>query len=159
MVDQYRISLRKLDPVDSGELYQLIQFNETFLTRNGDYLDYIALSEDQHRAGLGDAERPDINFGVRLEEALIGVVTLIHYAPGVFGLGYWMSENFAGRGLTSEAVTLLLSKAQAEYGANEFWAGITPTNQESIDLVKRLGFELARTQESHLSFRLKRAST
>ena len=155
MVNPKSVSLKELSPENAHELHQLVQSNQVFLTGNGDYIDYVALTEDQHRSRLEGTDRPEIDYGIMVDGSLVGVVTLINHSPGVFGLGYWISERNAGKGLTSQAVDMLIRDSQERCGAQEFWAGITPSNQKSIDLVSRLGFELARTQETHLSYRLR----
>lgn len=146
------LELRTLDSADAERYHDLIQDNRAHLTRLGDYTDLVELSVDQLKADLARGDGSRQRFGVCFRGAMIGEVALIRHGPSVFGLGYWIAEAYTGHGLMTESVRAVIAHAVDDLRATEFWAGITPTNEPSIRLVGRLGFGLARTQETHLSF-------
>ena len=147
------VELRSLTPDDSKSLFDLIQSNRDHLTQRGDYYDLVNAPIGSIRSQLSVPENI-AQFGVLVSGELAGCVSLIKYQPSVLGLGYWISAAHAGHGIMTVSISSIVSYA-LERGATEIWAGITPSNEPSIALVKRLGFELARTQESHLSYRFR----
>ncbi len=143
----HQITLKQLGPGDAPAVHELAQANRDHLTQLGDYKDYVALSEAQLADQLGsDAET---TFGIFVP-GLIGTVSLIHHTETAFGLGYWIESASAGKGITTSAVGLAIKQAE-DLGAKELWAGISRNNAASIRVVEKLGFKLAREQETHLS--------
>ncbi|HIG41884.1 MAG: GNAT family N-acetyltransferase [bacterium] len=148
------ISLKPLRPADSECLFKLIQNSKAHLTQNGDYKDLIDRDLRSTKIDLSQSSTGQESFGVFLDNKIIGTATLIRYSRTVYGLGYWIGDGFQGHGYMTEAVSWLITYAKDNYSATEIWAGIKHANTPSIKLVKRLGFELRREQETHLSFQL-----
>jgi len=74
---------------------------------------------------------------------IIGVANLSQIFYGVFQnayLGYYVDVNFAGQGLMSEGIQLVINYAFHTLGLHRIEANIQPGNIASINLVKRLGF-------------------
>jgi [ribosomal protein S5]-alanine N-acetyltransferase len=71
-----------------------------------------------------------------------------HGPPGVNALsaadavelGYALFPEFRGRGYATEAVAALIAWASEEHGLRRFVASVSPTNEPSLALVRRLGF-------------------
>lgn len=147
------LALKELVPEDAEPMVDLVQANRDHLTQRGDYKELVEQSVATLREQLAEPESAVQTFGVLLNDELIGTVALIRYQPTVYGLGYWIDSAMEGQGYMKASVQAAIDFAY-DQGATEVWAGITPTNKRSIELVKRLGFELARTQETHLSYRL-----
>ncbi|MGM7668312.1 GNAT family N-acetyltransferase [Microbacterium sp. A93] len=55
-------------------------------------------------------------------------------------IGYWVSERFAGRGITPAAVALATDAAFREYGLHRMEICIRPENTASLRIVQKLGF-------------------
>ena len=55
-------------------------------------------------------------------------------------IGYWVSERFAGRGITPTAVALATDASFAEYGLHRMEICIRPENRSSLRVVQKLGF-------------------
>ncbi|MDZ7686936.1 MAG: GNAT family protein [Gammaproteobacteria bacterium] len=146
------VELRVLCERNADSIHSLIQQNREHLTQRGDYEDLVAASIEELRSELAGDDR-STQFGTFLDGALVGNVTLIRHQPTVYGLGYWISGEHAGCGIMTDSIRAVAGYA-TNLGASEIWAGITPSNARSIRLVERLGFELARTQDTHLSYRL-----
>lgn len=75
--------------------------------------------------------------------ALCGGLTLAHVKRGVTqscSLGYWMGEQFAGRGLMTDAVRTVIPFCFDVLGLNRVEAACLPHNTRSISLLKRIGF-------------------
>jgi RimJ/RimL family protein N-acetyltransferase len=72
-----------------------------------------------------------------------------HGPPGVnarkaadaLEVGYTIFEPYRRNGYATEAVRALLGWASGEHGINHFIASISPGNEPSLAIVRRLGFE------------------
>ena len=146
------LSLRTAKTADAAEIHRVIAASRDHLTQHDDYHDLVAASEEDIAAGISaDSQQP---FVMCFDSKIVGTVSLIQYQPTVFGLGYWIGAAFADRGFTRAAVDAVVQHAIGNRGATEIWAGIKHANTPSIRLVTRLGFQLAREQDTHLSYRL-----
>lgn len=75
--------------------------------------------------------------------AIVGSINLSQIYGGGFRsayLGYYVGEQFAGRGYMSEALQLMLRYAFEELQLHRLEANIQPGNVASLALVKRAGF-------------------
>ena len=57
-------------------------------------------------------------------------------------LGYWMGRPYAGKGLMSEAMQLVLDLSFGPMALHRLEANIQPANSPSIALARRSGFRL-----------------
>ncbi len=74
---------------------------------------------------------------------LVGRIALHTVQWGIIrsaGVGYWIDQRLAGRGMMTEALATLVSFAFEEVRLHRIWAGIQPKNLRSKLLVERLGF-------------------
>jgi ribosomal-protein-alanine N-acetyltransferase len=73
----------------------------------------------------------------------VGALELSQIVMGVFRsayLGYYLGAPYAGQGLMSEAIALVLTHAFTEMGLHRVEANIQPDNTASLALVAKLGF-------------------
>ena len=78
------------------------------------------------------------------ERTLMGGVTVGQVRRGVAQaatLGYWMGAPFAGRGVMTLAVGLVLDHAFDELGLRRIEAACVPSNAASIRVLERNGFQ------------------
>jgi len=76
-------------------------------------------------------------------DALTGGITLSNVRRGVAqcgNIGYWMGEPFAGQGIMSEAVALVLSFSFDTLGLHRVEAACLPHNDASRHLLLKTGF-------------------
>src|SRR2546423_8303965 len=62
-------------------------------------------------------------------------------APDAVEVGYSIFESYRRRGYATEVVRALIDWASSEHGIRHFVASISPENEPSLALVRRLGFE------------------
>lgn len=77
------------------------------------------------------------------EGALLGGLTLSNVRRGVAQtatLGYWMGKPFAGKGLMTAAVRLIVPHALTTLGLHRVEAACMPSNAASIRLLEKVGF-------------------
>ena len=55
-------------------------------------------------------------------------------------IGYWVSERFAGRGITPTAVAMATDTAFEQFGLHRMEICIRPENRASLRVVQKLGF-------------------
>ncbi len=80
----------------------------------------------------------------RQSHQLIGGVTLSHVRRGVSQsatLGYWIGENFAGKGLMKDALRALVAVANKRFSLHRLEAACLPHNERSRHLLLACGFE------------------
>ncbi|MEM7362685.1 MAG: GNAT family N-acetyltransferase [Pseudomonadota bacterium] len=147
-IDDLWVRTAKASDID--DIHGLIAASRDHLTQHDDYHDLVAASRSDIAAGLALDDQQQ--FVMRHKDTVIGTVSLIQYQPTVFGLGYWIGAAFVGKGFTGAAVDTVVQHAISNRKATEVWAGIKHVNTPSIRLVTRLGFKLAREQDTHLSY-------
>ncbi len=104
-------------------------------TDSEDFLRYIGRNELNNYEG----------FFIRKNETkeIVGAVNLSQIFRGGFQnayLGYYLFENFGGKGLMTEALNLAIKFAFDGLKLHRLEANIQPHNLPSINLIKRCGF-------------------
>jgi ribosomal-protein-alanine N-acetyltransferase len=77
-------------------------------------------------------------------ERIIGVMNLSGIVRGPFlsaHLGYWVDQEFNGRGIGSAAVKFAIESARSELRLHRLQASTLPHNAASQKILKRAGFE------------------
>jgi ribosomal-protein-alanine N-acetyltransferase len=86
-------------------------------------------------------------------EVLVGGLTISNVrrrAAQFATLGYWMGEEFAGRGLMTEAVAVLLPYFFETLGLHRLQAAFLPHNQASRRVLEKNGFREEGYAENYL---------
>lgn len=65
-------------------------------------------------------------------------------------IGYWVSERFAGRGITPTAVAMATDMAFSNFGLHRIEICIRPENHASIRVVQKLGFRYEGLRRSYI---------
>lgn len=137
-------AIRRPMPEDSREFVRLVHASRWL---------YRGLasppSTEQQFVALVDRNADAANFAVlvteRCSDAIVGYVALSQIAMGNFRnayLGYVGSVPFAGRGLMTEGVALLVQHAFRRLALHRIEANIQPGNEPSIAIARALGFRL-----------------
>ena len=91
----------------------------------------------QHRDGAG------VPFVMEQNGELTGQLNVWGIARGSLAsatIGYWVSERFAGRGITTTAVALATDVCFSELNLHRMEICIRPENHSSLRVVEKLGF-------------------
>lgn len=91
----------------------------------------------QHREGAG------YPFVMEYDGEVAGQLNIWGVARGSLcsaTIGYWVSERFAGRGITPTAVALATDASFDLFGLHRMEICIRPENQASLRVVQKLGF-------------------
>ncbi|UNK71823.1 GNAT family protein [Microbacterium sp. H1-D42] len=91
----------------------------------------------QHRDGGG------YPFVMEYDGEIAGQLNVWGVARGSLSsatIGYWVSERFAGRAITTTAVAMATDAAFSQYGLHRMEICIRPENRASLRVVQKLGF-------------------
>lgn len=93
---------------------------------------------------LARQESPEeLNFAIEVNGKAVGGIGLAHIVPGHKAeIGYWLGEEYWGRGIMTEAVKLLTQYALDELGLVRVYAGVFVWNKASQAVLKKAGFQL-----------------
>jgi RimJ/RimL family protein N-acetyltransferase len=101
--------------------------------------DFISLCQENYK------KKTDYELGIELKKAgkIIGIISLIHLdnTRKTAEVGYWLGKQYWRRGITKEALTLIL-----DYGFNtlklaRIYAKVLCSNLPSIILLQHAGFK------------------
>ena len=105
-----------------------------------------------HPYTLADAERwigettglePPTHFAIAVDGAAVGAVGL-HLKKDIrrrtAEIGYWLGEEFWGRGITTEAVRAVTRDAFARFDLVRLYAGVFEGNRASMRVLEKAGY-------------------
>lgn len=157
--------LRELDPSEAKAFVDLVERNRGHLMAGNGSVPPDTVEE----VVTSMCFRLDrtFGFGLWLGGTLIGHVSVGHlsYSPGApeelmapcstsWGLGYWLGSEFTGHGYATEACRAAMDYVRAEFGATDFYAATQVHNAKSRGVLERLGFEVYKTTDTAVSYRL-----
>ena len=91
------------------------------------------------------SQNPETNFAIATDEELIGGIGLT-IGGDIYRmtaeLGYWLGEDYWGRGIISRAVGVLVDWAFETFDLNRIWADPFASNLASAKVLERNGFQL-----------------
>lgn len=93
------------------------------------------------------ANRP-IDLEVWFHDELVGSIMMSRLEDSSTALefGYWISENYEGKGIITRCISALMDYAIDEMGIQRFVIGCAVNNQRSRAVPERLGYRLHMTQ-------------
>jgi len=141
------VELRQLAPRHAPALYSLVDANRSYLRKWLPWLDSNREVQDTRRfinlSRRTFAENKGIGTGIWYSEMLVGVVGLIDIdSPGgAASIGYWISEEYQGRGIVTRAVRALLDYAFQDLDLHRVEIRCASGNTGSQGIPDRLGFK------------------
>lgn len=134
--------LRPLVPDDAPVLAPLIN-NKKVWDNLRDFIPHPYTEEDA-RAFIASAQHPSppLTFGIQTEGRLCGVIGLV---PGqdihrcTAEIGYWLGEDFWGRGIATKAVKCITDHG-FERGFARIHAGVLAYNLASMRVLEKAGY-------------------
>jgi [ribosomal protein S5]-alanine N-acetyltransferase len=145
------IYIRLMTVDDAEEMLELQMENRLFfqkfaMERNEDF--YTLESQRKRLQMLAENAKQDLDyyFGIFSKEdnRLIGTINLFSVIRGSIQsafVGYFLDEKHNGKGLTTEAVKLIVKYAFDELKLHRVEAGVMPHNLGSIRVLEKAGFE------------------
>lgn len=142
------LKLRILKPKDAPQLFQLTDTNREHLGIWLPWVEYVNAEADSLNfielglAGLNNGK--SFHYGVWYADRLAGVIGAHTWKPGqkFLEIGYWLGKDFEGKGVMSQACTVLIDRLFASNTVRTVQICCDPANQRSAAIPKKLGFEL-----------------
>ena len=140
------LALMPLEFRDADELFSLTDRNRTYLRHWLPWLDNITRPEDTRafiRAAQAQASQNNgTQLAIRLNGRISGIVGhhQIDWRNRLTSLGYWVGEEFQGRGLVTAASRALVSHAFDHAQLNRVEIRCATENDKSRAIPMRLGF-------------------
>jgi RimJ/RimL family protein N-acetyltransferase len=104
------------------------------------------------------AESPVTNFAIEVDGQAVGAIGLV-IQTDIFRrsaeIGYWLGEEFWGRGIVTEAVRAVVEYGFATFDIVRIFAGVFERNAGSMRVLEKAGFQFearmkkAVTKEDH----------
>ncbi len=143
-----RVSIRPLEENDAEALYALRLRNRGYLEPWGALPENGRVTPETERESVREwTARAEAGHGYAfvVEHAgeMVGRVTLSDVQRGRVqsaALGYWIAEEWRGRGFAPDAVRQALEFAFFEAGLHRIEAGVMPRNAASIRVLQKAGF-------------------
>jgi ribosomal-protein-serine acetyltransferase len=137
--------LRLLEEADAAELHRLIEANRADLAL---WLPWAAAQTLDDTLGFVRGTRRQVadNAGfqaaVVVEGRIAGVIGYhsVDWANRSTDLGYWLGEEYRGRGTMTAAVRLLVDHSHSSWGLNRVEIRAAVGNRRSRAIPERLGF-------------------
>lgn len=145
------ITLKVIEPKDAPELFTLTDKNRDYLRKWLPWVDSTKEISDTNKYIRESLEKLDkgegINFGIWLEDKLVGYIDFnyIHKINKSANIGYWLDQDYQGKGIMTESCKLTLSYGFKNLGLNRIGISHAAGNEKSSAIPNRLGF----TKEGH----------
>lgn len=140
------VTLRILEDADADPLFALVDANRERLREWLPWVDATRSPEDIrefiHRSMRKYEEGNGYDAGVLVGGRLAGSVGLhsINRADRATSVGYWIAEEFGGRGVMTRAVRIVLDHCFGDLGLHRVEIVCAPGNVRSRAIPERLGF-------------------
>lgn len=140
------VSLKIKDFQDSAELFKLIDSSREYLREWMTWVDATKNEEDVSERTKKDlyefAEQKGMHFLILYKGSIVGTISLKYFDWSIKSaeIGYWLAEEFQGKGIMTKAVKAVLGYGfqQLQLNKIEIWAAEKNTKSRSIP--ERLGF-------------------
>jgi len=135
--------LRRYTLDDADEIFAVVNLNRERLRRWLPWIDPMHTPEIERRwiAGVLANEDGMEGYGLFVEGRLAGGVGMTIGPFNVFAeIGYWIGEEFEGRGLVTKACRTFIDYAFGEAGLHRVVIRAAPENARSRAIPERLGF-------------------
>ena len=139
-------ALTPLELQDAEELFSLTDANRDYLHRWLPWLDSIRRVEDTRAfvraAQAQSSQNNGAQLAIRYHGRIVGIVGhhQIDWRNRLTSLGYWIGEEFQGRGLVTTACQALMDHAFGEARLNRIEVRCAVGNAKSRAIPQRLGF-------------------
>ncbi len=141
-----QLALMPLELCDADELFELTDHNRPYLRHWLPWLDNITRPEDSRAfiraAQAQGSQNNGTQLAIRLNGRITGIIGhhQIDWRNRLTSLGYWVGEEFQGRGLVTSASRALVGQAFGQAQLNRVEIRCATANERSRAVPSRLGF-------------------
>jgi ribosomal-protein-serine acetyltransferase len=140
------ILLKQIELSDAADIFATIDSQRDYLRVWLPFVDFTKGMEDsvQYIKSVNDVpeESRDLVLTIRYKEKFVGLIGFkgTDRANQKTEIGYWLSEEYQGKGIVTESVKALVSYAFSEMDMNRIQIKCAIGNSRSKNIPKRLGF-------------------
>ena len=148
LVVDNQLSLSILSLSDAKEVFKLVDENRIYLRKTLPWLDEVNSLDEQISYishCISDYELyKGIMYSVSSDGDIIGTIGLnsIDYENRVCGVGYWVSEEFAGKGIATRCCSRLIDHCFNDLNLHRFVLEAAIENIASCRVAEKLGLRL-----------------
>ncbi len=146
MLKKDEIELIPLDPTHAKTLFELIHKNRAFIRTWLPWVDGTqTIADTEHFITINTkllTDKNGIQCGIWFQKKMVGVIGyhFIHKANRKASIGYWLDEDYRGKGIMTTACELLISYGFTHFNLNRVEISCAVENEKSAAIPKRLGF-------------------
>jgi ribosomal-protein-serine acetyltransferase len=141
------ISLELLDDIHAVPILNIIEANRNYLREwlpwvdnmqtIGDFKNYIANCKKQHDEGS------DLGYVIIFNKNIVGRIGLhnIDQQNKIASIGYWLDENYTGKGIISKSCKAIINYAYRTLDLNRIEIKCGIRNNKSRAIPEKLGFK------------------
>jgi ribosomal-protein-serine acetyltransferase len=141
------ISLELLDDIHAVPILNIIEANRDYLKEwlpwvdnmqiIDDFKNYIAKCKKQH------VEGSDLGYVIILKKTVVGRIGLhnIDQQNKIASIGYWLDENYTGKGIISKSCKAIINYAYNTLNLNRIEIKCDTGNNKSRSIPEKLGFK------------------
>jgi ribosomal-protein-alanine N-acetyltransferase len=139
-----RSVLREWKPGDEGSLVRSANSRRIWRNLRDAFPNPYTLADAEHWIKIANPTTPIGNFAIVVDGAAVGGIGLV-LKGDVFRrsaeIGYWLGEQFWGRGIVTEAVRAVTDYAFATFDLCRVYAGVFEWNPASMRVLEKAGYE------------------
>ena len=143
-----QLSLSILSLSDAREIFKLVEENRTYLRKTLPWLDEVNSLDEQisyiSHCILDYELQKGIMYSIRFDGEIIGTMELnsIDHENRSCGVGYWVSQEFAGKGIATRCCSRLIDHCFNDLNLHRFVLEATVENIASCRVAEKLGMRL-----------------
>lgn len=129
------------------EVFELVEKNKEYLRKWLPWVDKTESVEDTTKYLFSQEEeikeKQTVQYGIYLDEKLIGKLSIMNISTSDKSgeIGYWLSEEFSGKGYMTEAVKLLETEGFENIGLNRIQIKCDIENNASIKVAEKCNYQ------------------
>jgi len=137
-------AIRDWRPGDEPSLVRHANNRMVWLGLRDSFPHPYTIADARHWIRLASGERRQTAFAIAVDDFVVGAVGL---KPGEdinrmsAEIGYWLGEEFWGRGIMTDSVRALTAYAFTNLGLNRVFAEVFEGNQASMRVLEKAGYE------------------
>jgi len=149
----HTLYLREVQVADAAAIYQLIDSSRQYLRQWLPFVDHshaVADTEQFLRSVTSPANTTEKVFVILYHEQVAGIIGFkgIDRLNNKVEIGYWLGQDFQGKGLMYRACSTLVAYAFEQMRMNRIQINVGVGNTRSSNIPKKLGFRLEGIQRA-----------
>jgi len=140
-----RSVLREWEPGDEESLVRNANNKTIWRNLRDAFPNPYTLDDAKHWINIANPTTPIKNFAIVVDGAAVGGIGVV-LKDDVFRrsaeIGYWLGEEYWGRGIVTEAVRAVTDYAFATFDLCRVYAGVFEWNPASMRVLEKAGYEV-----------------